>query len=348
MKFNESYIKDLEETINNIQGICLLNNKKVLITGSTGLIGSAIIDTLIWNNLKNKSNIQVYAAGRNKEKAKYRFGDVFNQGFFNFLDYDASKDITFDIDFDYIVHCASNAHPIAYSKTPVETMVTTFYGTNKILQYAKNHNVSRVIYVSSSEVYGEKENNELYNEEDYFFIDILNSRACYPSSKRAAETLCASYQRQHNIDVVIVRPGHIYGPTMTDLDSRASAQFARDVLKGHNIIMKSPGLQMRSYCYVFDCVSAMLTTLLYGKSGQAYNVSNKNSIVSIRELAESFARACKKEIIFENPDDIEAAGYNMMLNSALNAEKLEGLGWKGLYNIDEGVKRTIKILKENV
>jgi hypothetical protein len=176
--------------------------------------------------------------------------------------------------------------------------------------------------------------------------NLLNRE--FEAIKRAAETLCLSYKKEYDIDVVIVRPGHIYGPTMTNNDSRAFAQFARNVIEEKDIVMKSPGLQLRAYCYVFDCVSAILSALLNGVSGEAYNISNRDSIVTIRELAESFARSCGVDIVFENPNDVEALGYNMMSSSALDASKIEGLGWRGLYNIDEGVRYTIEILKNNL
>lgn len=339
------YNENLQETVKNIPNIDRLKDKSILITGATGLIGSAIVDTLIWGNLMNKSNIKLYVAGRNKDKMISRFGHLFSEDFLKFVEYDANHELEFKFDVDYILHGASNAHPIAYSQKPVETMLSNFYGMYNLLQYAKDHKVTRTLYISSSEVYGQKENNELYKEKDYGNIDILNARSCYPSSKRAAETLCASFRKQYSLDVVIVRPGHIYGPTMTVDDSRASAQFARNAVNGEDIIMKSPGQQLRSYCYVFDCVSAILTVLLNGKSGEAYNISNKESIVTIRELAESFANTFGGSVVFEKPGEIESSGYNMMSSSALDSSKLESLGWNGLYDVEEGVKRTVEILK---
>lgn len=347
MIYNSLYNQNLDETLNNIPNINFLKNKGILITGATGLIGSAITDTLIYANIVKDLNIHIYAAGRSKERVRQRFERFFDKEFFEFVKYDATRDLEFDFNVDYIIHGASNAHPIAYSKQPVETMIGNFCGLNNLLKYAKTRGVYRTLYISSSEVYGLKLGNELYEEEDYGFVDILNPRACYPSSKRASETLCASYKKEYGLDVVIVRPGHVYGPTLTPNDSRASAQFIRNVIEGKDIIMKSPGLQLRSYCYVFDCVSAILTVLLNGKSGEAYNISNKDSIVSIRELAESLANCCGRKILFENPDDMEISGYNMMVNSALDSGKLENLGWRGLYNIDEGIRSTIGILKKS-
>jgi nucleoside-diphosphate-sugar epimerase len=323
----------------------VLNNKSILITGASGLIGSAIIDTLIYKNMIENSGIRIYATGRYEENIYQRFGKFTDADFFSYIKYDANSNIDFDLNIEYIIHSAGNAHPMVYSLQPVETMISNFYGINNLLSYAKEHSVSRVLYISSSEVYGQKTNNEPYKEEDYGFVDILNPRACYPSSKRAAETLCASYKREYDLNVLVVRPGHIYGPTMTASDTRVFAQFARNVLNGNDIVLKSAGQQFRSYCYVFDCVSAILTVLLNGEAGEAYNISNKNSIITIRQLAECFAKHSEKRVVFENPDKIEAQGYNLMNDSALDARKLEGLGWHGLYDIDEGVYRTIDTLK---
>jgi len=346
MKYTSCYKNDLEDTINNTPDFEFLKNKRILVTGATGLIGSAIIDVLSYKNIKDKWNIHIYAAGRDKGKIAQRFEQIYGEDFFSFVPYDASREIDFTLDVDYIIHAASNAHPIAYSEQPVETMISNLYGINNLLSYAKKHHVTRILYISSSEVYGQKDNNLPYKENDYGFIDILNPRACYPLSKKAAETLCISYKKEYGLDVVIVRPGHVYGPTMSDTDSRASAQFIRNVLNGQDIVMKSPGMQLRSYCYVFDCVSAILTVLIRGSSGEAYNISNKNSIVTIRQLAECLAELSGRRIIYENPQDKELQGYNMMTYSVLDSEKLEKLGWKGLYNLHEGVKRTLRILTE--
>ena len=144
---------------------------------------------------------------------------------------------------------------------------------------------------------------------------------------------------------VIVRPGHIYGPTMTEQDSRAASAFLRNAVQGEPILMKSAGLQKRSYCYVFDCATAMLTVLLKGIAGEAYNISNRDAIVTIRQFAEILAEEAGTEVIFEKATDKEAAGYNPMTCSALDAEKLEALGWTGQYPVREGIGDTLQILE---
>lgn len=351
MIYNEKYLGELNKNINMIRDLEKLQSKKILITGATGMIGSAIIDILMEVNNVINLNIKVYIASRNHENAKMRFNRYVDSKNIIFVNYDATKELDFGFEVNYIIHAASNAHPAAYSEYPVETMLANFIGVNNLLKYATENKNSRLLYVSSSEVYGNKEDNELYNEDDYGFVDILNPRACYPSSKRASETLCLSYKMQYSQDVVIARPGHVYGPTYTESDTRAFVQFANNSLNGKNIVMKSPGLQLRSYMYVLDCATAILTVLLKGESGEAYNISNSESIVTIRELAEMFAMLSNTKIEFHNPSDKEKSSYNLMSNSALNSKKLESLGWTGIYDLKIGVKNMLDILnikKEHV
>lgn len=338
MVYTENYLRDLVKIRSSVPGLEKLAGSHVLITGAGGLICSALVDFLV----SLDQNVQVYAAGRSVEKLQTRFAHWGDR--VHYLKYDALEPVDFPISFDYYIHGASNASPKAYGTQPVETMLGNLLGMQNLLNHAKNQGCKRVLYVSSSEVYGRKEGSDPYHEQEYGFVDILNPRACYPSSKRAAETLCAAYAQEYGVDTVIVRPGHIYGPTATPTDDRASSQFPRDVLAGKDIVMKSAGTQLRSYCYVLDCVSAITAVLLSGEKGKAYNISNRNSLVTIRQMAEAFADAAGRKIIFENPTDAEAKSYNLMDNSALDATSLENLGWQGRFDLQSGVKATLDAL----
>lgn len=339
MVYTENYLNDLVKIRSSVPGLEKLANSRILITGAGGLICSALVDFLVSLEL----DIQVYAAGRSIEKLQNRFAHWGDK--LRYLKYDALEPVDFEQSFDYYIHGASNASPKAYGTQPVETMLGNLLGMQNLLCHAKNHGCKRVLYVSSSEVYGRKEGAEPYHEQEYGFVDILNPRACYPSSKRAAETLCAAYTQEYGVDTVIVRPGHVYGPTATASDDRASSQFPRDVLAGKDIVMKSAGSQLRSYCYVLDCVSAMVAVLLNGSQGKAYNISNRGSLVTIRQMAEGFAKAAGRKIIFENPTDAEAKSYNLMDNSALDATSLEALGWLGLFDLEAGVAATLDAMR---
>ncbi|MCI8950791.1 MAG: NAD-dependent epimerase/dehydratase family protein [Lachnospiraceae bacterium] len=344
MIYTESYWLDIKTVIKNIPNIEELYLKKILITGASGMIGSAVAELLFYLNRECDAGIDIFLAGRSEEKMSRRF--YLFSGEYTFIKYDAIEAPSIHIVPDYIIHGAGNANPSVYTKQPVETMLGNFIGLNALLHMAAEKKCKRVLYISSSEVYGNKTINEPYIESDCGTLDILNPRACYPNAKRASETLCVSYKDEYGIDVVIVRPGHIYGPAITETDNRASAQFTRNVVNGQDIVMKSAGTQIRSYCYTLDCASAILTVLLKGASGNAYNISNKNSLVSIRDLAEIFAACSGTNVIFEHPSDAEKRGYNLMQNSALYSDKLESLGWKACFGPQAGVMKTIQYFKE--
>lgn len=340
MTYSDSYFDDIKTVCESIPEIEKLNHKRVLITGATGMICSSIVEILNYLNREFHAGIEIILAGRSQERLKKRFPKGFE---YKFIFYDATKISRLDVDIDFIIHGASNANPEAYAKEPVETMLGNIIGINSLLELAKEKK-ARLLYISSSEVYGNKNDNYPYHEEDYGFIDILNPRACYPNGKRTAETLCIAYGVEYGVDTVIVRPGHIYGPTITASDTRASAQFTRNVLQGEDIIMKSAGMQLRSYCYTLDCASAILTVLLKGEKGNAYNISNKDSVVTIRELAETLVSYGGTKIVFENPSDEENKSYNLMSNSSLDSRKLEALGWSARFDLKNGVRRTIEVL----
>lgn len=345
MTYTENYLNDLLRVQGAAANMEQLDHSRVLITGAGGLICSALVDLLLRRNDSFGSGIQVYAAGRNVEKLKERFAYWAGREDLHFVAYDATQPIVCEECFDYLIHGASPANPAAYGTQPVETMTANFLGMLNILRYARKCGAKRVLYVSSSEVYGKKEGSEPYREQEYGFVDILNPRACYPSAKRAAETLCAAYAQEYGVETVIVRPGHVYGPTATPEDNRASTQFPRDALVGREIVMKSAGTQLRSYCYVLDCASAIVAVLLNGQTGRAYNISNRNSVVTIRQMAQAFADAAGCDLVFENATDAEKRSYNLMDNSALAAGSLEELGWYGLFDMDAGAKATLDAMR---
>ncbi len=336
------YINDINKAYKHIVNAQELQDSSILITGATGLIGSVIAHMLLEAKKNRRMNIQIFLSSRDIEKLNELFKYWHNE-FIPVL-YDLNDDFKFDFYVDYIIHCAGNAHPNVYATYPINTLVSTINGCKNLLVYAKENKIKRFLYVSSSEVYGIKDNEKLFKENDYGYVDILNPRACYPMAKQVCETLCSSFKQEHNINYVVVRPGHIYGPTMTDEDSRASAQFIKKVAEGKNIQMKSAGEQLRSYCHCIDCATAVLTVLTSGVSGNAYNISNEDSIVTIRQFAEMCAKITNKKIEYEIPNEREKRGYNMMPCSALDSDKLYELGWTGIYNLEEGISETLNVI----
>lgn len=318
-----------------------LSGCNILITGATGLIGGCLVETLLMNP---KRDYQVYASGRNEERAMKRFGDFANDESFHFLKYDVIEPLDSVIRFDYIIHAASNGSPNFFAQKPVEVMKSNLYGLVNLMEYGLAHGMKRMLYVSSGEVYGEGDG-RVFTEDYSGYVDCTKPRSCYPSSKRAAETLCVSYVEEYGADVVIARPCHVYGPHFTEQDNRVYAQFIRNVLRGEDIVMKSTGEQFRSWCYVVDCVSALLHILLKGKCGEAYNIADEKSNISIRELAETIAEIGSQNIVTNAPNTDEKKGFNVVTKSVFSTRKLEYLGWKSICSIKEGLQHTIKEIK---
>ncbi len=346
MKYNASYWQDVASVLPAIADLDALYGKSVLITGGTGLICSGVVDILHFLNTERQADISVILAGRSRENTQARFPHMKDGTDYVFVPYDATRPEKLDASADFIIHGASNANPAAYVSQPVETMEANFIGLDHLLKLAKDHGTKRVLYLSSSEVYGQKDGMEPFRENDFGFLDILNPRAAYPSSKRAAETLCIAFSQEYDVSTVIVRPGHIYGPAITRYDNRATAQFTRNAAKKEQIIMKSAGTQLRSYCYSLDCASAILTVLINGENGNAYNISNPDSIITISEIAKKIAEAAGMEIAYENPEDAESKGYNLMSNSSLDSEKLEKLNWYAVFSPAEGAERCLRYFED--
>lgn len=343
------WLSDLDAVISSLPEIGSLAGKSVLITGAGGLICSTVADMLIrWNESHHgRENIRIIAAGRNEGRIHARFGEYSGRDYFAFMEYDALRPEIPSITADYVIHGAGNAHPSAMSSDPVGTMLANITGINAILK-ASGHNVRRVLYISSSEIYGRRAdgNTEPFTENDYGYVDILNPRSCYPVAKRAAETLCVSYTSEFGTDTVIARPGHVYGPSASANDSRVSSSFAYLAAKSENIVMKSDGLQLRSWCYSPDCAGAILKILLCGECANAYNIPGV--VMTIREMSEILAEAGGVNVIRECASDSERKVFNPMNNSSVDGAKLELLGWKSVFDAEVGLSHTVEILRHVV
>ncbi|KAB1438252.1 NAD-dependent epimerase/dehydratase family protein [Candidatus Galacturonibacter soehngenii] len=325
-----------------------LKESSFMITGAAGMLGSGLVDMLIYLNEVYQYNIKIFALGRTASKLRDRFGEYVDRKYFNLINFDLSKELHLDQDVDYIIHAASNADPYMMANYPVDTLLTNVVGMNNVLDLARRKKSRRVLYVSSGEMYGQPDDtlSNGFHEEYCGVVDYSNPRSCYPSGKRAAEVLCQSYITQYDVDVVIVRPCHCYGPTMTSSDSRAMSQFFRKVLQGEDIVLKSDGSLERSHCYVLDAVNAMMYVLLEGEKGEAYNIADSESNASIKTIATLIAQQKQKSVVFDIPSDIEKQGFSKVVKAVLNSNKLMNIGWFPLIHLDEGIRSTLKILED--
>ncbi len=322
-----------------------LKNKSVLITGASGLIGSRLIEKIIEKNKELETNIKIFALGRVKKKIEDKIGEYSKNKNFKIIEHDIILPFCINEEIDYIIHAASNADPIKFSLDPTGTMEANFIGMNNILKFFKDKK-TKVLYISTGEIYGEWDGKiEAFDEEYIGNINLLDARSCYPMSKRATETLCISYTKQFKTNVVIARPCHIYGPTLQKDDSRFFAQILRNILRNESIVLKSNGQQRRSYCYVDDAVMGLLYILIFGESGQAYNIANKNSNLKIKEVAEIVSKIYNLDLKYEIPDTKEKEGYSKVQQAVLTSDKLEKLGWEAKILFEDGIKNCLEELK---
>ncbi len=339
------YQQDLRTTLAHCIGIDKLKNSSILITGATGTICSYLVDTLLAYNAEQKANITIYATSRNVSKLASCFTSQTQQ--LKFIEFDITKPLCFDVPVDYIIHAAGNAYPASFVADPVGTIMGNIIGTYHLLEYTRTHATKRFLYVSSGEVYGcATIPNATFSETFSGPVDSLSFRSCYPNSKRTTETLCASYIHQYGIDCVIARPCHTYGPGITPSDNRANAQFFTRALAQQDIVLKSVGSQVRSYCYVGDCVSALLTVLSQGKQGEAYNIANPQGIVSIANFAHAVAAAAYRKVVFELPTNMDKLNQSPIPQQVLDNHKLIDLGWKGSFSLEKGIQHTLAILQD--
>lgn len=324
-----------------------LKGKQLLISGATGMIGTFLLDVLAYQNNSMHLNCGILALTRNRERAAKRASSAWSSCV-QFVECDVNQELpAADCPADYVIHAASNTHPVAYATDPIGTITTNIIGTRNMLEAASVSQAVRTVFVSSVEVYGENRGDcERFEEHYCGFLDCNTLRAGYPEGKRAGEALCQAYICQRGLDIVIPRLPRIYGPTMLETDTKAISQFIQKGIRGEDIVLKSKGNQLYSYSYVADAVSGILYCLFYGKNGEAYNIADPGSDLSLKQLAETIAAYFGKRVVFELPDALEQAGYSKATKAVMDSRKLNKLGWSMRFKIADALPRCLSIMQE--
>lgn len=327
-----------------------LAGKTLLITGGTGMIGKWMIDLLF-----KQVECRVILLGRSEEKAKSRFAsEYWASGRLKFIQWDPSRptslvhsniSILEHSNIDFIIHLASNTHPVAYATDPVSTIVMNVNAAKELLDLAVAKK-ARFVYASSVEIYGQNRGDCEKFKEDYCgYIDCNTLRAGYPESKRCGEALCQAYVKQYGLDVVIPRIARVYGPTLQKDDTKALSQFIHNALEGKDIVLKSDGKQYFSYLHVADAVSGILMVMLKGRCGEAYNIADGKSDITLRDLAGLIAKQCGRKVVFKIPAALEAAGFSPAEFARMESSKIKALDWMADYDIATGIADAMKVFK---
>ncbi len=312
-------------------------DSSVLVTGATGLIGNALVHHLSGLGAK------IYACCRSSEKFKVCFhgrnniipvyGDI------------CTLDIS-SLDIDYIIHAAGTTTSKDFVDKPVETIRTAVGGTINILDQCKDKKLKGFVFISSMEAFGiNPADNRDIRENDLGYIDVMNVRSSYSESKRLCENLCASYASEYGVPAKVIRLAQTVGPGVSYTDKRVTVQFARSIIEGRDIVLKTEGKTKRPIIYIDDAVSAILAVLGKGKAGECYTAANPDTFCTIRETAEVVIHDIahdKIKLVFDLDPN---AGYAPDICLNLNVDKLKALGWEPNVGLVESYRRLIESLK---
>lgn len=316
-----------------------LHNSTVLVTGATGLIGSEIVlGFLAANRIKNL-NIRVVALVRNYKKAQEIFKNVLTRKELEIVVQDINDEISYEMDVDYIIHCASNTSSENMLKNPVDTILTNINGTKNALDFGVKKIVKSFVYLSSIEAYGVLNKDGTIKEEELGYLDLSSPRSSYPESKRMCENLCISYAKQFGINVKIARLTQTFGAGVNSDDKRVFAQFVRSIINNQDIILHTKGLSSKSYCYLTDACSAILCILLKGKSEEFYNIANPSTKKSIKAIAEMLAEKYDISVKYEISDNNK---YFSDVDFDFDVKKLFSLGFYCKVDLEEMFSRLVE------
>ena len=306
---------------------------KVLLTGAAGFLGSHLSMKLI------EQKHEVIAIDDLSTGSIKNIKHLVNDPNYSFIEHDVR--IPYQVKVDAILNFACPASPVNYQKDPVRTIETNFLGMINMLHLA-NQTGARIIQASTSEIYGDPTQSP--QKESYWGnVNPIGIRSCYDEGKRAAETLCFDYKRQHNLDTRVIRIFNTYGPNMAIGDGRVVSNFIVQALRNESINIYGDGKQTRSFCYVSDLVEGIYKLLQLDKNPETpINLGNPNEF-TILELAKVVIEITNsKSEIVNNPlplDDPKQRCPDISLAKST-------LNWKPTIELREGIEKTAAYFKQ--
>ena len=304
-----------------------LRGKAILITGATGLIGRTLTAALLYADKTRKLDLSVLALVRDKTRA----GEIFSEHLESksplyLLEGTVERLPDIEGPVDYILHGAAQTESSAFVRQPVETAKTAVLGTLQLLELARQKHTAGFVYLSSMEVYGHPARGHRVKETDECALRPGEVRSSYPVSKLQGENLCCAYASEYGVPARIIRLTQTFGPGVRPEDPRIFAEFGRCARDGRDIVLHTRGRTERSYLYTADAATAILTVLLKGKNGQAYNAADGRTYCSVAQMAQKVAAAYGIGVRFQ-PEDGQKYGYGSLLYMDLDTSRLQALGW---------------------
>lgn len=343
LEYNNFFIQEDLAIIAGCVDWSVFQKKTILITGANGHIASYLTFALAFAIEHNELEAKIVVISRNQGKLTTLYKPFLGKKWFEILVADVCNVVIQKREADYIFHFAGNASPYCIANDPVDILKANIKGTFNIAEMAKNSIGTKVIYASTREVYGENKYDRELTETSFGSLDPLDSRSCYPESKRAAEAILKAYHRQYGVRYGIARIAHCYGPGMKlNNDGRVMSDFLNDALSHRDIVLNSSGEALRSFCYISDVIIGLLIIASYEGDDEVYNLSNETEEISILNLAQNIALIISDINVLVRSKKIDSSIYCSYKRKPLDCSKLMNLGWYPQITLREGLERTIK------
>jgi len=329
---------DLNEFYDKLEG------KTILIAGGKGFLGTYFTNVLKQINKILSKPMKIIIMD-NLITAKDKENNVNSN--VTLIEQDISKSFDFPDELHYIIHAASIASPPTYRKFPIKTVDVNYQGTKNLLEVARKKKIKSMLFLSSSEIYGDPE--IIPTPESYLGkVSCTGPRACYDESKRLAETISNLYFQQYEVPVKIARPFNVYGPYLNLDDGRIIPDFMSNAIRKSEIIIHSDGTPTRSFCYVSDAIRAFLKLLFSEHNGVTFNVGNDEEI-SVKDVANMIQKIMEVPIsikLIESKDPNYTKDNPQRRCPDLSLLK-NSVNYVPEINFEEGLKRVYKWYRGN-
>jgi len=358
MKISETLREDLEYTFSklSLSELEKMYGSTIVITGCAGFLGYYFCqffhhysDILRLKKVVCLDNFMLGHPGWIDEIAD---GRCFTVKDFDVIKNDI-KDVPEAAEADFVIHMASIASPVFYRKYPIETLDANVWGLRRLLDFYAERSIKGLLFYSSSEIYGDPSPDAIPTDEEYRgFVSATGPRACYDESKRFGETMCMLFAQKFGMPIGVARPFNNYGPGMKLNDKRVPADFAKNVIEGNDLIIRSNGAPTRTFCYIADAIAGYFKILLHGRYDY-FNIGIEKPEISISELAEIYRATgaelldYKGKVVFEPSEEKDYLTNNPQRRCPKIEKARRVLGYEPEISVQQGVCRFLKFIQES-